>query len=193
MKKQKKQLIALCILLLICIVAWVSLTKWNKSQEQKKQEEEEASKVMVTDISTEDVKAFSYQYNNETLSFVKEDDTWYYEADKSIALDQDAVETLVTTAAQFTADQEIRDYEDLSDDADSMVSGNNLSVFSKSIASYIPEDSGSAVVIPVKEYDSSTLTVPASVVIASAVIGIAVIPLLLLAIGIVIWMRRRKK
>ena len=106
MKKQKKQLIALCILLLICIVAWVGLTKWNKSQEQKKQEEEEASKVMVTDISTEDVKAFSYQYNNETLSFVKEDDTWYYEADKSIALDQDAVETLVTTAAQFTADQD---------------------------------------------------------------------------------------
>lgn len=75
MKKQKKQLIALCILLLICIVAWVGLTKWNKSQEQKKQEEEEASKVMVTDIATEDVKAFSYQYNNETLSFVKEDDT----------------------------------------------------------------------------------------------------------------------
>ena len=68
MKKQKKQLIALCILLFICIVAWVSLTKWNKSQEQKKQEEEEASKVMVTDISTEDVKAFSYQYNNETLT-----------------------------------------------------------------------------------------------------------------------------
>lgn len=109
MKKQKKQLIALCILLLICIVAWVGLTKWNKSQEQKKQEEEEASKVTVTDIATEDVKAFSYQYNNETLSFVKEDDTWYYEADKSIALDQDAVETLVTTAAQLTADQKIKD------------------------------------------------------------------------------------
>lgn len=31
MKKQKKQLIALCILLLVCIVAWVGLTKWNKS------------------------------------------------------------------------------------------------------------------------------------------------------------------
>lgn len=95
MKKQKKQLIALCILLLICIVAWVGLTKWNKSQEQKKQEEEEASKVMVTDITTEDVNAFSYQYNNETLSFVKEDGTWYYEADKSISLDQDTMETLV--------------------------------------------------------------------------------------------------
>ena len=54
---------------------------------------------MVTDIATEDVKAFSYQYNNETLSFVKED----------------AVGTLVTTAAQLTADQEIRDYEDLSE------------------------------------------------------------------------------
>lgn len=115
MKKQKKQLIALCILLLICIVAWVGLTKWNKNQEQKKQEEEEASKVMVTDIITEDVNAFSYQYNNETLSFVKEDGTWYYEADKSISLDQDTMETLAATAAQLTAEQEIKDYEDLSE------------------------------------------------------------------------------
>ena len=115
MKKQKKQLITLCILLLICIVAWVGLTKWNKSQEQKKQEEEEASKVTVTDIATEDVNAFSYQYNNETLSFVKEDDTWYYEADKSISLDQDTMETLVATAAQLTAEQKIKDYEDLSE------------------------------------------------------------------------------
>lgn len=115
MKKQKKQLIALCILLLICIVAWVGLTKWNKSQEQKKQEEEEASKVTVTDVNTEDVNAFSYQYNNETLSFVKEDDTWYYEADKSISLDQDTMETLVATTAQLAAEQEIKDYEDLSE------------------------------------------------------------------------------
>lgn len=115
MKKQKKQLIALCILLLICIVAWAGLTKWNKSQEQKKQEEEEASKVMVTDITTEDINAFSYQYNNETLSFVKEDGTWYYEADKSISLDQNTMETLVATAAQLTAEQEIKDYEDLSE------------------------------------------------------------------------------
>lgn len=115
MKKQKKQLIALCILLLICIVAWAGLTKWNKSQEQKKQEEEEASKVMVTDITTEDINAFSYQYNNETLSFVKEDGTWYYEADKSISLDQDTMETLAATAAQLTAEQEIKDYEDLSE------------------------------------------------------------------------------
>lgn len=115
MKKQEKQLIALCILLLICIVAWVGLTKWNKSQEQKKQEEEEASKVTVTDVNTEDVNAFSYQYNNETLSFVKEDGTWYYEADKSISLDQDTMETLVATAAQLTAEQEIKDYEDLSE------------------------------------------------------------------------------
>lgn len=115
MKKQKKQLIALCILLLICIVAWVGLTKWNKSQEQKKKEEEEASKVTVTDVNTEDVNAFSYQYNNETLSFVKEDDTWYYEADKSISLDQDTMETLIATTAQLTAEQEIKDYEDLSE------------------------------------------------------------------------------
>ena len=41
MKKQKKQLIALCILLLICIVAWVGLTKWNKRKEKKKETTDE--------------------------------------------------------------------------------------------------------------------------------------------------------
>ena len=55
----------------------------------------------------------------------------------------------------------------------------------------IAKESGYSVSTDV--YKRQTLTVPASVVIASAVIGIAVIPLLLLAIGIVIWMRRRKK
>ena len=37
------------------------------------------------------------------------------QADKSISLDQETMETLVATAAQLTAEQEIRDYEDLSE------------------------------------------------------------------------------
>lgn len=115
MKKQKKQFLILLILLIICAIAWIALNGWNKKQEQKKQEEEEASKAVVTDISTDDVNAFSYQYNNETLSFAKEEDTWYYEADKSIALDQDKIKTLISTAAGLTVEQEIKDYEDLSE------------------------------------------------------------------------------
>ena len=81
----------------------------------------------------------------------------------------------------------------LTDDADQMVSGNNLSMFSDCITSMVNTDSVSTAVIAVKEYDASTLTVPATAILISAVLGIVVIPLILLAIGLVIWLKRRKK
>lgn len=79
------------------------------------------------------------------------------------------------------------------EDADAMVSGNNLSVFSACISGYGDEESASGTVIPVKEYENSYLTVSAAAALTSAVLGIAVIPLALLAAGIVIWLRRRKR
>lgn len=78
-------------------------------------------------------------------------------------------------------------------DTDAMVSGNNLSVFSSCISGYGDEESASGVVIPVKEYENTYLTVSAAAALTAAVLGIVVIPLALLASGIVIWLRRRKR
>lgn len=79
------------------------------------------------------------------------------------------------------------------DNADQMVSGNNSNLFAGAIAGLVDDSEESTTVIPVKAYDSSTLTVSAAVMLAGAALGIIVIPILLLAAGIVIWARRRKR
>ncbi|MCR5272357.1 MAG: copper ABC transporter permease, partial [Lachnospiraceae bacterium] len=79
------------------------------------------------------------------------------------------------------------------DEADSMVSGNNVSVFSDVISSCTDTDSVEGIVIPVKEYDSSSLTIASSILIAFGVIFVVVIPIILIILGIIIWVRRRRK
>lgn len=79
------------------------------------------------------------------------------------------------------------------DNADEMVSGNNGKLFASSITSLAGETEESTTVIPVKEYSNATLTVSAVVMLAGALLGIVLIPLILLITGIVIWVRRRKR
>lgn len=79
------------------------------------------------------------------------------------------------------------------DDADQMVSGNNSALFSDAITNLVSDSGESTTVIPVKSYDTSTLTVNATVTMLGAIFGIVVIPALLLIAGIVIWVKRRKR
>ncbi len=81
----------------------------------------------------------------------------------------------------------------LTDDADQMVSGNNSALFSDAITNLVSDSGESTTVIPVKSYDTSTLTVNATVTMLGAIFGIVVIPVLLLVAGIVIWVKRRKR
>lgn len=81
----------------------------------------------------------------------------------------------------------------LTDDADQMVSGNNSALFSDAITNLVSDSGESTTVIPVKSYDTSTLTVNATVTMLGAIFGIVVIPALLLIAGIVIWVKRRKR
>lgn len=79
------------------------------------------------------------------------------------------------------------------DSADSMVSGNNSALFSDAVTNLVDTSDTSTTVIPVKEYDSSTLTVSTTVTRLGATFGIGVIPLALLLSGVVIWVKRRKR
>lgn len=77
-----------------------------------------------------------------------------------------------------------------SNDADSIVSGQNLALF-KGIASTFAS-SDSAVSIDAKPYTYTTLSVNQSVAIMSETLLVMVLPVALLVIGIVIWYRRRR-
>lgn len=77
-----------------------------------------------------------------------------------------------------------------SNDADSIVSGQNLALF-KGIASTFAS-SDSAVSIDAKPYTYTTLSVNQSVAIMSETLLAMVLPVALIVIGIVIWYRRRR-
>ena len=79
------------------------------------------------------------------------------------------------------------------ENADQMVSGSNSGMFSDTLSQFVSTDGIDTVIIPVKSYDNSQLMVSA---VTGALVGIslmALLPILLLAVGIVIWVKRRKR
>lgn len=115
MQKQKKQFVIALILLILCAAALLGVKLYNQKQEEKKDAEAEASKIVVTDLNTDDITAFSYQLNGETLSFTKEGDSWIYDGDAGIDIDEDIIDTMLNKVTAITAEEEISEYEELSD------------------------------------------------------------------------------
>lgn len=79
------------------------------------------------------------------------------------------------------------------ENADQMVSGSNSGMFSDTLSQFVSTDGIDTVIIPVKSYDNSQLMVSA---VTGTLVGIslmALLPILLLAVGIVIWVKRRKR
>lgn len=115
MQRQKKQFLIMVILLVVGVAAYIGIRVYNDRQAEKKAAEEEAEKIKVTELNRDDIIRFSYLYEGETLEFEKEDDTWYYTADKSILLDGDQISSMLGTASSLTAATEVTDYDSLAD------------------------------------------------------------------------------
>lgn len=115
MQKQKKQFVIITILLIICIAAWLGIRAYNNKAEEKEKEEAEAEKITVAEIAAEDIMAFSYKYEDTELSFTKTDGTWSYDADASVSLNQDAIASLLSNVERVVAEDEVKDYDDISD------------------------------------------------------------------------------
>lgn len=80
-----------------------------------------------------------------------------------------------------------------SDESDSIVAGNNSTLFASTINSLVGEaEESNLVVIPVKEYTMESLTVPQSSVVLIGLLTVITVPIVFMIIGVVIWMRRRK-
>ena len=79
------------------------------------------------------------------------------------------------------------------DAANDIVSGRNAELFSGVVNGLLAEeDSAQTVVIPVKDYSVSTLTVSANAVLIYGLLWGMLIPIVLIITGIVIWARRRR-
>ncbi len=115
MKRQKKQFLVLVILLILCIAAYAGVRIYNQKQSEKEEAKEAAEKITLTDLKSDDITAFSYQYEDQTLEFVKEEDTWYYNKDKTIPIDSSKITSMLSGILSVEATDKITDYDSLSD------------------------------------------------------------------------------
>ena len=115
MKKQKRQFIILCAVLVAFCGAFFGLKAFNKHQEEKEAQEEEDQKISLDGMSAETITEFSYKKSGEEITFVKEDDTWYYQADKAVNIAQTSISTMLSNVKTITADQKIEKPEDISE------------------------------------------------------------------------------
>lgn len=113
MDRKKKKTIILLALILLLVIANGAASAWNNKSEKKKKKEAEASKVYLTDAS--DITAYSYSDGSQNMSFTKVDDTWVYDEDNEIPMNQDTVQSAADAIRQITAVRELDNPDQLSD------------------------------------------------------------------------------
>ena len=79
------------------------------------------------------------------------------------------------------------------DQMNATVSGANYELLSASLSWLCGTEEDNSISIPSKAYDMTTLMVPASDVSFWSIFVTAVVPVSILLIGFVIWLRRRKQ
>ena len=101
--------------MLAALVAATFGMKWyNKNKEEEKSAEQEAATIYISKVDTDQITAFSYEIDQVTYSFTKNGDTWTYDDDPSLDIDEDKINTMLETFSSLTATDEIT-YDDLSD------------------------------------------------------------------------------
>ena len=115
MQRQKKQMILILALLLVFGAAYAGMRWYNKNQSEKEAKEEEAAKIYVTNEKPEEITAFSYQADGETLTFQREGDDWALESDRELKLDQGAVEAIAEKLSALEAEELVEEPQDLAE------------------------------------------------------------------------------
>lgn len=106
----------------------------------------------------------------------------------------------IAVAAQKVIDDEttgqlvvLGSTEIIADNADQMVSGSNSGMFADILSNFINTDGITTIVIPVKNYEASQLTIASFTGMLTGIAIMILLPILLLAAGVVIWAKRRKR
>ena len=105
MNRSKK----LCILLGILAVACAATFAVMHTEERKEQIKETGE--IILELPTESVEALSWEYNEETLAFHK-DETWLYDEDENFPVSEEKINTLLEQFQSFGAAFIIEDVED---------------------------------------------------------------------------------
>lgn len=114
-KKTKKglKLFGGLLLLVVLLVACNAASKLG--EEDSETDADTTDEVTILDIDTSTITSFSFTNGDETLSFVLEDEVWYYDADRNFPVLQDSINTMLENMGTVTAADELKDVEDLAE------------------------------------------------------------------------------
>ena len=105
--RQKKGLIILVVILLALCGVYFGLKSYNKSQAKKEDQKEKEKTIQVLDIENPVEITYSAD-DGSSMSFVKEDGTWYLKNDKETALVQETIQDIADTVSDVKAEKQIK-------------------------------------------------------------------------------------
>ena len=114
MQKKTRTMGILLLVLIVLLVTFFGLKKWNTFKSEKEEKKKENAVVHI--FETDSLEAMAYkEASGEEMSFVKEDDTWKYAPDTTIVLTESTMKNMEDTFSDIQAVKEIKDPDDLSD------------------------------------------------------------------------------
>lgn len=111
--KQKKSMILLAALLLILIAVYEIMSVSSRKREEQEAKKEEEETIYL--VQGEEITGLKYTDGETTMSFQRDEDTWYYEEDQDIPLQQSSIETMAETVEGLTAVRELEGPDALED------------------------------------------------------------------------------
>lgn len=111
MKKQKRQLIIIICILVLCVGGYLGAKNIPKEEDIEVGTENHT----VTSINQDEVTEISYLYEGEIIEIIKEEDVFKYKADKSLALDQSVISNMLSYVCSIDTDTVIENPDSLAE------------------------------------------------------------------------------
>ena len=112
MKNRKKALIIAIICLTAAAVLYLLVVKLSQKSEEADSSDDA---LVISSVDSDQITAISYEKDGKSLSFMKEDGTWYDAEDKSFPVDQDSLTTMTNALGAVSATRKLDSPEDLSE------------------------------------------------------------------------------
>ncbi|MGI6095927.1 MAG: DUF4340 domain-containing protein [Lachnospiraceae bacterium] len=108
-RKQIKLFMAVGILAVLA-AGYAGLKYWNTDTDTEEQE----TKTVIQEIPEEEIREISFNgKTEETITFVKEEDTWYYTEDREFPVDASAMTTMLAPLTSISSERIIKQPDDL--------------------------------------------------------------------------------
>ena len=113
MKKSTK-LVSAVVVLAVLGGVYVGLNTYV-SKEEKTESSEEESKTEVFSMKTDDIKSLEFIVDKKEVTFEKKDDSWVKKDETAFPVDQDKMDTLISSLSSVKAERTLEDVEDASE------------------------------------------------------------------------------